>query len=152
MKKILIIYKSIHQGNTKKIADIIAKETNAKIMQANEVKQKDIDKHDIIGLGSGIYAGHFHNSIKKLIEKINLNNKKVFVFATSGFRSVSINNFAKRITKLLEKNNAEIVGEFYCRGYDNWGPFKILGGIRKGRPNKIEQELAKKFAQTLKNK
>ena len=28
-----------------------------------------------------------------------------------------------------------MLGEFHCKGYDTFGPFRLVGGIAKGRPN-----------------
>lgn len=53
--------------------------------------------------------------------------------------------------KLLEKR-FNVIGEFFCKGFDTWGPFKIIGGINRGRPNEQDLEKAKKFANDLKNK
>jgi hypothetical protein len=42
---------------------------------------------------------------------------------------------------VVKEKNADIVGEYGCPGFDTFGPFKIVGGIRKGRPN--ENDIAK---------
>lgn len=45
------------------------------------------------------------------------------------------------IRAVVKEKNADIVGEYGCPGFDTFGPFKIVGGIRKGRPN--ENDIAK---------
>ena len=41
---------------------------------------------------------------------------------------------------ILEEKHADLIGTFSCKGYDTFGPFKLVGGIGKGRPN--EKDLA----------
>ena len=53
--------------------------------------------------------------------------------------------------KLLEKG-FDIIGIFSCRGFDTYGPFKLICGISKGRPNEGDFGKARDFAQSLKNK
>jgi flavodoxin len=36
---------------------------------------------------------------------------------------------------LLTKKGAQIAGRFGCRGFDTFGPFKLVGGIAKGHPD-----------------
>ena len=38
-----------------------------------------------------------------------------------------------------------MLGEFGCKGYDTFGPFKLVGGIAKGRPNEADLEQARSF-------
>ena len=48
----------------------------------------------------------------------------------------------------MRKNCTEI-GAYGCRGYDTFGPFKLLGGIAKGHPTEEEIRGAVKFYQEL---
>jgi hypothetical protein len=41
------------------------------------------------------------------------------------------------------------VGNFSCRAYDTWTPLKLVGGIRKGRPNADDLAAARAFAEGL---
>ena len=42
-----------------------------------------------------------------------------------------------------------IVGEFSCKGFDTFGPFKLIGGISKGHPDKNDLDNAKAFFKEL---
>ena len=44
---------------------------------------------------------------------------------------------------------SNVVGEFSCRGFDTVGPFKLIGGVNKGRPDERDLENAKKFARGI---
>ena len=148
--KALIIYISIHQGNTKKIAEKIAEVLNAELLNPNEVDEKTLTEYDLIGFGSGIYMGKHHKSLLNLIDKLpDMKNKKAFIFSTSGMDSSSSHGALKN--KLLEKG-FNIVEEFSCKGFDKWGPFKLIGGINKGRPNEKDIIEAENLANSLKEK
>lgn len=65
-----------------------------------------------------------------LIDKIPSDkNKKVFVFSTSGMVSDKFNEFAK---ELLSKKEFNVVGSFACKGFDTFGPFKLV--VRPSQP------------------
>ncbi len=160
--KTLIVYVSIHHGNTEKIANEMAEVLNAKLVKPNEVNISEIFKYDLIGFGSGIYFGQHHKSLLKLIDKLpDLKGEKGFIFSTSGVSNAGkfthnirhrVSHFHVPLKKELIKKGLNIVGEFTCRGFDTVGPFKLIGGISKGRPNEKDLENARKFAEELKNK
>ncbi|MFW6014361.1 MAG: flavodoxin family protein [Nanoarchaeota archaeon] len=158
-RKVLIICQSIHHNNTLKIAKAIGNVLNAEIKKPSEVVQKELNKYDVIGLGSGIYLGKHHKNLLKFVDKsAGFKNKKVFVFSTSG---ISNNlNFPLNITNLafhfhsplkrkLIKKDAKFLGEFSCRGFDTYGFLRIIGGISKGKPNKKDLAEAKNFAMKI---
>lgn len=148
----LIIYKSIHKGNTLKIADALGDVLGAKILDVKDVLQEDIDSSELIGFGSGIYIGKFHKNLIELIAGISeKKGKKSFIFSTSGMKRNTLVNMAHNHIKiLLQKKGFEVIGDFNCLGYDTYGPLKYINGINKGRPNKNDVESAKKFAQQMK--
>ena len=47
------MYASVHHGNTKKIVDEIAKDQNVDLVDATQVKEKDLTEYDAIGFASG---------------------------------------------------------------------------------------------------
>ena len=149
--KTLIIYNSIHQGNTEKVAEAMADVLEAKLVKPQDVDINAIAEYDLVGFGSGIYVGKHHKSILKLIDRMPFQkNKKSFIFSTSGMKEGGIfNRFNQSLKEKLSEKGFSIVDEFSCRGYDTYGPFKIIGGISKGRPNKKDLEQARKFAQNL---
>lgn len=145
--KVLLIYSSIHHGNTEKIARAMGESINADIIETRDLKINTLNEYDLIGFGSGIYYGKLHKNILELIDKLpTLSNKKVFVFSTSGQGKTKYNDFVEQ--KLKEKG-FNVVGSFACKGYDTFGPFKLIGGIAKGRPNDKDFQNAKDFAKKL---
>ena len=149
--KTLLIYVSIHHGNTEKIAKAMANVLEAKLMKPLELDINDVTKYDLIGFGSGIYDGEHHKTLLNFADKLaQLQNKKAFIFSTKGIGPVRLYHKSLR-NKLLERN-FDVIDEFSCRGFLTEGPFKIIGGINKGRPNEQDLEKAKKFAEILKGK
>jgi 8-oxo-dGTP diphosphatase / 2-hydroxy-dATP diphosphatase len=151
--KTLIIYISTHNRNTEKVAEVISKELNADLIKVNELKNYDVSDYDLIGLGSGIYMGKHHISILDVANKLkNVQNKRFFIFSTSGTRELFFNNFNKDLKEIILKRGGRLIDSFSCRGYSNYGPLKLFGGMNKNRPNQEDLEKAIVFAKTLKPK
>jgi 8-oxo-dGTP diphosphatase/2-hydroxy-dATP diphosphatase len=151
--KTLIIYTSTHHGNTEKIAEVISKELNADLVKVNELKNYDIKDYDLIGLGSGIYMGKHHISILNIVDKLkNVENKRFFIFSTSGMMEIFFNNFNKNLKEIILRRGGRLINLFSCRGHDSYSLLKLFGGINKNRPNEEDFEKAREFAKTLKPK
>lgn len=145
--KRLIIYESVHHKNTEKIAKAMAEVLKAELKKPQEVNINSLKEYDLIGFGSGIYYGKFHKNILQLVKNIkNVNKQKVFAFSTSGQGRKQYNN---SIEKELKEKNFEAIGSFACKGFDTYGPFKLIGGIAKGRPNEEDISNAREFAMKL---
>jgi flavodoxin len=41
------------------------------------------------------------------------------------------------------------IGRFFCKGYDTFGPFKLIGGLAKGHPDDKDLENAVAFFKGL---
>ncbi len=133
--KSVIIYASVHHGNTQKVVEAIAKECSVELVNAVDVKEKDLSEYDLIGFASGIFYGKFHQAVLNFAS-VNLpQDKNVFLMMTQG----GTGGFDS-IEEVLKGKNAKIVDRFSCKGYDTFGPFKLVGGIAKGHPD--ERDLA----------
>ncbi|HOQ01729.1 MAG TPA: flavodoxin, partial [Acetivibrio clariflavus] len=44
-------------------------------------------------------------------------------------------NYTKDMEKVIEKKGCKLLGTYGCRGFDTFGPLKLIGGIAKGHPN-----------------
>ena len=145
--KILIIYESIHHGNTEKIVKIMEESLNANIIRTSDLNMNTLNECDLIGFGSGIYYGKLHKNIFGLIDNISTGtNKKAFVFSTSGQGKIGYN---KLVEQKLREKNFDVIGSFACKGYDTFGPLKLFGGIAKGKPDAKDLKKAKDFARQL---
>lgn len=144
--KRLIIYSSIHHGNTQKIAEAMAEILGAELYKTNELKDISFERYDLIGFGSGIFHGKHHAKLYSIIENANIMGKDVFVFSTSGTGNEKNN---RPLIELLKSCGAFIKGSFSCKGYDTYGIFKLIGGIAKGHPNNKDLERARNFVNGL---
>jgi flavodoxin len=145
--KALIIYESIHHGNTEKIGKVIGEELNGDIIKISNVNENTLSEYELIGFGSGIYYGKLHKNIFDFIDGLKLiENTKAFVFSTSGRGKIGYN---KLVEEKLKEKNFKVIGSFTCKGYDTFGPFRLFGGIAKNRPDNNDFEKAKDFAQNL---
>ena len=142
--KTVIIYASVHHNNTKKIVDVIADEYGVDIIDAAKITEKDLSGYDLIGFASGIYFGKMHQAVINFAE-VNLpENKDVFLICTYGGKPVF-----DSIKGIIKEKQGRIVGEFSCKGYGTFGPFKLIGGISKGHPDKNDLDNAKAFFKGL---
>jgi flavodoxin len=143
----LIIYYSKHHENTQKVAEAMADSIGADVLNYEFVDPDNISKYQLIGFGSGIYHSEPSKELIEFINELkNVEDKKAFVFTTSGQGTANYNCY---LTQLLREKNFEIIGEFTCKGFDTHGLHKIVGGINKGRPNEDDLKKAKLFAENL---
>lgn len=142
--KTAIVYYSSHHGNTKKLVEAIAGERDVTLIDASAVRSADLSGYELIGFASGIYFGKFHESVTKFAQENLPQGKKVFFLSTYGG-----GNNTKAIEAAVKAKGAQIVGQFGCKGYDTFGPFKLVGGIAKGRPNEADLVSACQFFDKL---
>ncbi|MBD5552509.1 MAG: flavodoxin [Lachnospiraceae bacterium] len=139
-----IIYASVHHGNTKKVVEAIAGECEVELIDATQVKEKDLSGYDAIGFASGIYYSKFHQSVLNFAKENLCENAKVFYICTNGG-----NASFKSIEEVARSKNAIEIGRFSCKGYDTFGPFKLIGGIAKGHPDHKDLNSAVEFFKGL---
>jgi len=140
--KSVLIYSSTHHENTKKLVDAIARENEIEVINAEEIREKDLSGYDLIGFVSGIFYLKFAEAVLSFA-RVNLPaNKDVFLIATAGNpREANFN----AIARIVEEKNCKECGRFQCKGFDTFGPFKIVGGIQKGHPDEKEIQDAVEF-------
>ena len=130
--KTAVIYYSRHHENTKKVLDAIARGRDVTLIDAAEMESAPLEEYDLIGFASGIYYSKFHKSVLHFAEEHLPEGKKVFFLYTCGAEK---KGYTEAIRKIAAARHTDILGEFGCPGYDTYGPFKLIGGIAKGRPD-----------------
>ena len=148
--KSAIVYYSRHHGNTKKLIDAIAEYAEVTLVDVAQGTSVDLRKFDCIGFASGIYFASFAKPILNFAEKYLPENKKVFFMNTCGVKSPIV--YFDAIRKITKEKNCRELGTYQCRGYDTFGPFKLVGGIAKGHPNANEITAAVHFYQKIERK
>ena len=123
-------------GNTKKIAEAIARELK---VTAEDVKTDTVLPRDaFVVLGSGCYLTQIGGDMQEFIKKNDFAGRQVAIFGTSG-SNLGIEISA--MERLLRDKGATIAGKFHCRGK--------LGFIGVGHPSSGDIEEAREFARHL---
>ncbi len=136
----IIVFASKHQGNTRKVVEAIAKECEVELYDVTS-GPKDLSGYDKIGFASGIYAATYDQKLLEFAKNNLPNGKKVFFIYTATLDT----DFSKSIAKAIEGKDATLIGQFGCKGYNNWGPFKLIGGAAKGHPDENDFKNAVDF-------
>ena len=142
MTKAVIVYHSEHHGNTKKLVKAIASVHAIDLVEAENAAGMDFSGYDAIGFASGIYMSGLHPSLEALAGSAALRGKKAFVLYTSGSGNAK---YAAGLTAKLEEAGLTLLGVYQCKGFDTFGPFKLIGGIAKGHPTAEETTGAVRF-------
>jgi flavodoxin len=145
--KTAIVFVSVHHGNTKKLVDAIAEKYGVTVIDGIMEHDFDLSEFDRIGFASGIAFGKFYPQMLKIMSEKLPEGKDVFFLYTYGAKAVGYSRAAR---KIAAAKNARIIGEFGCRGYDTFGPFKLVGGISKGHPDETDIKNAVAFYGGLK--
>jgi flavodoxin len=149
--KSLIIYCSDYKQNTEKIARIFADKVGSdlkNIKDLKEINELNLENYNFIGFGSGVYKESMSPKVFKLVEKLDLKGKNVFVFSTSG---MGMKFYNKRLIHLLESKGAINKGSFSCKGnfkaseFTNVKIFNIMSKLSQGHPSDKDKKKAEKF-------
>ncbi|MFO8132532.1 MAG: flavodoxin family protein [Thermoplasmatota archaeon] len=144
----LIVYMSIHHGNTEQVAEAMADQLDAALQQPDETSVDDVAGADLVGFGSGIYFWRHHRSLLRLAGELPaMPGKRVFLFSTSGIGPGWLWHHALR--RRLRRKGFAVIDEYSCRGHDTYGLLRIVGGIHKNRPDRDDLKRARRFAARL---
>ena len=106
--KVQVRYYS-RSGNTKVLADAIAKGANVIAISIDDDNALIAEKTDILFIGGALYAYGLDNKIKKYISELDANNiKKAIVFSTSWISKHSVDLLKKE----LAKKNIDVSEEY----------------------------------------
>jgi flavodoxin len=147
--KCAIVVESKHKGNTKKLAEKMAEVLEADVFRSKEFDKRMFSKYDLIGFGSGIYAGHHHRRIVKLAKSLPEGKKKVFVFSTSG---EGTKRHHHKLKKILGDKGYRVLGDFACKGFTHLKLLWWEARSNDGHPDKKDFLAARKFALGLKKR
>jgi flavodoxin len=158
----LIIVYSYHHHNTEKVATVMAKVLDAEVKYPKYVDLKEVQSHDLIGFGSGIYGADFHSSIHDLVKSMpEMKGKRSFLFSTNGAPGFAQNDELikmqlrtnhEKIRKILGSKGFVVMDDFTCPGLNTNAFMKFFGGLNKGHPDKDDLRQAELFARKLKLK
>ena len=146
MSRTAIIYASKHHGSTYKLVKAISGKYVIDQINAENLHVIDLSPYDLIGFASGIDFGKFYPSVEQFLKDNLPKDKKVFFLYTCAKKNAK---FTEGIKKEALEKGAVIMGEYGCRGYNTYGPWKIIGGMNKNHPSQDELEEAIHFYERL---
>ena len=130
--KDVIIFASKHHENTRKIVQTIQSNFDIDIIDATVTQYLDLSKYNRICFASGICYGSYYPEIISFIENNNIKGHKVLLMHSAGNPKEAQSN---KIKSLIEVFGGQLLGVFCCKGFDTYGPFKLIGGINKDHPD-----------------
>ncbi|SHI66885.1 flavodoxin domain-containing protein [Lutispora thermophila] len=150
--KTLIIYHSTYRKNTEKIAQMFAEKYGFELIDIKNAVNVNVSDYDLIGFGSGVYKENLSPKLFKLVESLDLKDKNVFVFSTSG---VGMKLYNSKLIRLLESKGAINKGSFACKGsftasdFSDKKIFDVFGKLSQGHPNDKDFRNAEKFIKSI---
>ena len=146
MQKTAIIYASTHHGNTYKLVKAISDKYSVDMMDATKQTKADLTDYDIIGFASGIDFGKFYPSVEQFAKDNLPEGKKVFFLYTC---AMARKGFTDSMRDIANQKECKVMGEYGCKGFNTYGPWKLIGGMNKKHPNRQELSDAVSFYETL---
>ena len=144
MSGVCIVYSSTHHKNTEKVLNKIKeKYPETVLIKAADFSPADFTRYEAIGFASGIFYSKFAKPINALFEQaLKSSVQKLFFIYTAGAPNAG---FDKTLQKRTEQSGKICIGVFGCKGFDTFGPFKLIGGLNKGCPNENDLKNAIDF-------
>ena len=147
--KTAVCYYSRHHGNTLKILEAMAGEGNVDLIDVTSRQTVRMEEYDCVGFASGVYFGKLHDSVLAFARQYLPQGKPVFFVCTYGGDK---GGSTKALSEIAKEKGCPVLGEFGCKGYDTFGPFKLVGGIAKGHPDTRDLDNARSFFQQIKGR
>ena len=147
----LILCKSVHHGNTARVAAAIAAVLGADIASPGDVPYTSLPRRELVGFGSGVFYGRMHQALFDWLAGLPDAPEPVmpgFVFSTSGLPCLA-KLWHAPLVRLLARKGFDVRGAFACRGFDTWGPLWLAGGLNRKHPDAADLERAAVFARRI---
>ena len=144
--KTAVCYYSRHHGNTLKVLEAMAQGGEMDLIDVTTRQLVRLEEYDCIGFASGIYGFEMQKAVVEFARQYLPAGKPVFfVYTFGGARGTG----AKVLAAIAKEKGCPVLGEFGCKGYDTFGPFKLVGGIAKGHPDQKDLAAARAFYRRL---
>ena len=147
--KTAVCYYSRHHGNTLKVLQAMADASEIDLIDVTKQKTASLADYGCVGFASGIYGFEFQKAVVEFArQKLPQGKPVFFVYTYGGAKGTG----AKAMTEIAAAKNCPVLGEFSCKGFDTFGPFKLVGGIAKGHPEDQDLSNARRFYRDVQNK
>ncbi len=139
--KSLIIYGSRHHGNTEKLVKAIADAYPVDLWDAEAGRCETLADYDCIGFASGIDFGKFYPAVTEAARSLPA-GKQVYALFTCARDN---GRYGDEIREIARERGCAYLGKFGCKGYNTYGPWKLMGGMNKNHPSAEELAAAIRF-------
>lgn len=147
--KTVIVYLSVHHGNTRRVVEAMAQECGAELFDLAGGEEIDLAGYDLVGLASGVFYWKMHPKLIEFAQRARFApGQRVFLVSTRG---AVWGDYTAGLKRLLAERGVVVAGTFSCRGFDTFGPLARIGGIAKDRPNEGDLARARGFIQSVNN-
>ena len=116
------------------------------MIDATKETSVNLQEYDIIGFASGIDFGKFYLEIENFARENLPFQKEVFFLYTC---AMDREGFTDSIKEIALEKDAIILGTYGCRGYNTYGPWKLIGGMNKSHPTENEIQECVNFYEKL---
>lgn len=144
-----VCYHSRHHGNTLKVLEAMAGEGGMELIDVTARLAVRLEEYDCIGFASGVYFGKIHDSVLAFARQHLPEGRPVFFVCTYGGGK---GGSTRALSRLAKERNCPVLGEFSCKGYDTFGPLRLVGGIAGGHPDERDLERARGFFRRLRDR
>ena len=145
MKKTAIVYTSHHKCNTRRLVEGLAQQLPITLIDAETSPVPDLSDYDAVGFASGIDFGRFYPSVTAVLENLPAGKPVFFLYTCAKPEP----RFTASVREMAVKRTASILGEYGCRGWNAYGPLKLIGGMNKGHPTEEEIAAAAAFLREI---
>ena len=145
MKKTAIVYASHHKGSTRRLVEGLARQLPIHLIDAEASPVPDLSDYDAVGFASGIDFGRFYPSVTAVLENLPA-GKPVFFLYTCARPAA---RFTAAMEQAAAERSAPVLGTYGCRGFNTYGPLKLIGGMNKGHPTEAEFSAARTFVSNI---
>lgn len=138
----VIIYESKHHGNTKKVCERISEVCGVTLVEAHSVT--DVfpwERYELVGFASGLLYGKFYEQVNLAAQKLPQGKPVFFLYTCAG----NSKDFSSDIQSIAGRRRAVWLGSFGCKGFNTYGPLRLIGGMNRANPTEDELQAAVEF-------
>ena len=144
--KTAICYYSAHHHNTLKVIRAMTDGYDVDLIDVTKTDSVDLSGYDLVGFASGIYGFAPHEKVTQFAQQFLLPHTPTFFVYTYGLQK---GTGTKPLQAAAAAADAVVLGEYGCKGYDTFGPVKLIGGTAKGHPNAQDLSEARAFFERI---
>ncbi len=139
--KSLIIFSSRHHENTQKLVNAIARKYPVDLVDADVSCHIPLEEYDLIGFASGIDFGKFYPSVTDIASALPAGKRVYALFICAKDNG----KYGSEIQEIAVQRDCCYLGQFGCRGFNTYGPWKLIGGMNRQNPSPDELDAGVAF-------